>query len=67
MAQFWLQICNYEWAKIHFIDKGLDSKLQHCGLCKKIWKKSKSSHSDLSGHVEDAIMQNLEQKKKKKK
>ena len=37
-------ICNYEWAKILFVDKGLDSKLQHYGSYKISWKSSKTSH-----------------------
>jgi hypothetical protein len=27
-----LHVCNYELAKILFVDRGLDSKLQHCGM-----------------------------------
>jgi hypothetical protein len=27
-------ICNYKQAKILFVDRGLDSKLEHCGPCK---------------------------------
>jgi hypothetical protein len=45
---------------------GLDSKLQHCGPCKISWKKSKTSNSDCSGHIEGDVMQNHEQKKKVK-
>jgi hypothetical protein len=29
--KFQLQICKYEWARIIFVDGGLDSKLQHYG------------------------------------
>jgi hypothetical protein len=60
-------ICKYEWARIIFVDGGLDSKLQHYGPCKNSWKKSKTSHSDRSGHIEGDVMQNHEQKKKVKK
>jgi hypothetical protein len=66
VEQIWLKsqlICNYKWAKIIFVDKGLDSKLQHCGPCKIPWKKIKTSHSDHSGHFEDGIMQNQEENK----
>jgi hypothetical protein len=56
-------ICNYEWARILLVDEGLDSKLQHCVLCKISWKKSKTLHSDCSGHIEDGVMQNCEKKK----
>jgi hypothetical protein len=59
-----LHIYNYEWVKILFVDRGLDSKLQHYGPCKISWKKSKASYSDCSGHIEGDIMQNHEQKKK---
>jgi hypothetical protein len=62
-----LHICNYEWAEILFVDKGLDSKLQHYGLCIISWKKSKNSHSNHSSHIEGDIMQNHEQKEKWKK
>ena len=65
--KFQLHICNYEWAKILFVDGGLDSKLQHYGPCKISWKKSKTSHLDRSGHIEGDIMQNHEQKEKVKK
>jgi hypothetical protein len=65
--KFQLQICKYEWARIIFVDGGLDSKLQHYGPCKNSWKKSKTSHSDRSGHIEGNVMQNHEQKEKWKK
>jgi hypothetical protein len=42
----------------------LDSKLQHYRPCKISRKKSKSLHSNRSGHIEDDIMQNNEQTKK---
>jgi hypothetical protein len=64
--KFQLHSCKYEWARIIFVDKGLDSKLQHYGPCKNSWKKSKTSHSDCSGHNEDDIMKNHEQKKSEK-
>jgi hypothetical protein len=46
---------------------GLDSKLQHYGPYKISWKFLKNSHLDLSGYIEDGIMQNHEQKEKVKK
>jgi hypothetical protein len=52
--------------KFLFVDKGLDSKLQHYGPCKISWKKSKTSHIDHYGHIEGDIMQNHEQKKSEK-
>jgi hypothetical protein len=52
----------YEWLRIFWLQGGLDSKLQHCGPCKISWKKSKTSHLDHSGHVEDDIIKNNEQK-----
>ena len=61
-----LHICNYKWARILFVDKGLASKLQHCGLCKISWKKSKTSHLDYNGHIEGDTIHNHEKKKKKK-
>jgi hypothetical protein len=61
------QICNCEWARILFVDKGLDSKLQHYGPCKISWQKSKTSCLDHSSHIESDIMQNHEGKKKWKK
>jgi hypothetical protein len=48
-----------------FASRGSHSKLQHCGPYKIPLKKPKTSHSDHSGHIEDDIMQNHEQKKKK--
>jgi hypothetical protein len=65
--KFQLQICKYEWARIIFVDEGLDSKLQHYEPCKNSLKKSKTSHSDRSGDIEGNVMQNHEQKKKWKK
>jgi hypothetical protein len=62
-----LHICNYEWAKILFLDGDLDSKLQHYGPYIISWKKSKTSHSNHSGHIGGDIVQNQEQKKKWKK
>jgi hypothetical protein len=62
-----LQICNYKWARIIFVDKGLDSKLQHRGPCKNSWKKSKTSHSDRSGRIKGNVKKNHEQKKTVKK
>jgi hypothetical protein len=65
-----LQICKYEWARIIFVDMGLDSKLQHYGLCKispQKKKKKNTSHLDRGGHIEGDVMQNHEQKKKWKK
>jgi hypothetical protein len=62
-----LQICKYKWARIIFVDGGLDSKLQHYGPYKISWKKSKTSLLDPSGHIEGDIMQNHGQKKKVKK
>jgi hypothetical protein len=50
-----------------FVNKGLDSKLQHCGPCKISWKKSKTSHLDHNNHIEGDIMQNHDQEKKMKK
>jgi hypothetical protein len=50
--------------ELFLLTRGLDSKLQHCGPYKNSWKKSKTSHSDRSGHIEGDVMQNLEQKKK---
>ena len=38
-SQFY--ICNYECARILFVDSGLNSKLQHYGTCKSSWKKLK--------------------------
>jgi hypothetical protein len=38
--KFQLQICKYEWARIIFVDRGLDSKLQH-NLVKIIEKNQK--------------------------
>jgi hypothetical protein len=63
-----LHICNYEWARILFVNEGLDSKLQHCGkfLGKFLGKKSKTSHLDRKGHIKCDIMQNHEQKKELK-
>jgi hypothetical protein len=46
------------------VNGGLDSKLQHYGPCKNSWKKSKTSHSDHSSHIEGDVMQNHEQNKK---
>jgi hypothetical protein len=60
-----LHIYNYEWAKILFVDEGVDSKLQHYGPCKISWKQSKTSHSDRSSHILGGIMQNHEQILKK--
>jgi hypothetical protein len=37
-------------------------KLQQCGTCKISPKKSKTIHSNRSGHIEADIMQNHEQK-----
>jgi hypothetical protein len=54
--KYQFHICNYECAKILFINGGLDSKLQHYGPCKISWKKSKTSHSVHSGHIEGDIM-----------
>jgi hypothetical protein len=65
--KFQLQICKYEWARIIFVDGGLDSKLQHYGPYKNSRKKSKTSHSYCSSHSEGNIMQNHEQKKKSEK
>jgi hypothetical protein len=65
--KFQLQICKYEWARIIFVDGGLDSKLQHYGPCKNSWKKSKISHLDCSSNIEGVVMHNHEQKKKWKK
>ena len=62
-----LYICNYEWARVLFVYKGLNSKLQHCGPCKISWKISKTSHSNHNGHIEGDIMQNHAQKTKWKK
>jgi hypothetical protein len=42
--KFQLQICKYKCGRIIFVDRGLDSKLQHYGPCKHSWKKSKTSH-----------------------
>jgi hypothetical protein len=53
--------------EIFLLEGGLDSKLQHWGPCKFLLKKSKTSHLNLSGHIEDDIMQNHEKKKVKKK
>jgi hypothetical protein len=57
-------ICNYEWAKIPFVDGGLDSKFQHCGPCKIPWKQWKASHLDCSGHIKGYIMQKHSPKEK---
>jgi hypothetical protein len=65
--KFQLQICNYEWAKILFVEGGLDSKLRHWGPCKLSWKNSKTSHLDCTGHNEGDIMQNHVQQEKVKK
>jgi hypothetical protein len=62
-----LHICNYEWARIHFVDEGVDLKLQHCRPCKISCKKLKTLHLDCNGHIEGDIMQNHEQKEKWKK
>jgi hypothetical protein len=65
--KFQLQICKHEWAGIIFVDKGLDSILQHYGPCKNSWKKSKTStFRSYRSHWSD-VMQNHEQKKKWKK
>jgi hypothetical protein len=53
--------------RIIFVEGDLDSKLQHYGPCKNSWKKSKTSHSDRSSHIEGSVMQNHEKKKKVKK
>ena len=37
--KFQLQICRYEWARIIFVDGGLDSTLQYYGPCKNSFKK----------------------------
>jgi hypothetical protein len=50
-----LHICNYDWAKIPFVDEGLDSKLQHYGPHKNSWKKSKTSHLDHNGNIEAGL------------
>jgi hypothetical protein len=42
--KFQFQICKYEWARIIFVDRGLDSKLQHYGPCKISWKKIQKLH-----------------------
>jgi hypothetical protein len=47
-----LHIYKYEWARIIFVARSLDSKLQHHRPCKNSWKKLKNSHSDRSGHIE---------------
>jgi hypothetical protein len=65
--KFQLYICKYEWARIIFVNGGLDSKLQHYGPCKNSWKESKTSHSYRSGHIEGDVMQNQEPKKSEKK
>jgi hypothetical protein len=62
-----LHICNYEWAKINFVDKGLDSKLKHCGPCKIHRKKIKTSHLKYSNRIDGDFMQNHEKKRKKEK
>jgi hypothetical protein len=49
------------------LEGSLDSKLQHCGPCKIFWKNLKTSHLDHSGHIEDDIIQNHEQKQEVKK
>jgi hypothetical protein len=59
-------VCNFEWAKILFVDGGFDSKLQHHGPWKISWNKLKTSHLDLSSFTEGDIMQNHEQKRKVK-
>jgi hypothetical protein len=53
--------------ELFLLTGGLDSKLQHYGPCKNSWKKSKTSYSDRSGHIEGDVMQSHEQKKKVKK
>jgi hypothetical protein len=67
MAQISTPYLYFEWAKIPFVDRGLDSKLQHYGPCKISWKNSKTSYSNCSGHIEGDIMQNYEEKKKSEK
>jgi hypothetical protein len=56
LLKFQLHRCNYEQAKILFVDGGLDSKLQHYEPCKISWKKSKTSHLECSHHIEGDIM-----------
>ena len=68
---FWIKlsthgsnIYKYEWAKILFVDEGLDSKLQHSGPCKTLLqKKLKTSHLDCSSHIEYEIMHNPKKEK----
>jgi hypothetical protein len=65
--KFQLHICKYDWARIIFVNGGLDSKFQHYGPCKNSWKKSKTSHLDRSSYIEGYFMQNYEENKKVKK
>jgi hypothetical protein len=37
-----LDISNYTRRRIYLLERGLDSKLQHCGLSKSFWKKIKN-------------------------
>jgi hypothetical protein len=66
MVQIQFHICNYEWAKILFVDTGLGSRLQHSRPYKISQKKWKSSHLNCNGHIEGDIMQNHEKTKVKK-
>jgi hypothetical protein len=52
---------------MHFVDNGLNSKLQHLKPYKISYKKSKTLHLDYNGYIEGDIMQNLEQTKSDKK
>jgi hypothetical protein len=61
-----MKFCNYERAKILFVDESLDSKLQHYGSYKISFKKSKTSHLDCNSHIEGNIIQNHEKKRSEK-
>jgi hypothetical protein len=53
--------------KFFLLTRVLTQNFNTVDLVKIFKKKKKTSHSDLSGHVEDGIMQNHEKKKKVKK
>jgi hypothetical protein len=60
-----LQICKYEWARIIFVDGGLDSKLQHCGLIKILEKNQKLHIQIVAGTLKVTSCRTMSKKNKK--
>jgi hypothetical protein len=65
--KFQLQICKYEWAKIIFVDRGLDSKLQHYVPCKHSWKNQKLHIQIIAVTLKVTSCKTMSRKKKWKK